>query len=208
MGAGCTYNDGLEININGNELDPSKLPPLDKGFFSKYESEPDQNASSIQQYLEKTYGIDIFDEEYNSLEKIMVILYTDSYRFPYSLILFQNLVTLLNKRLANSTNNLKPNSEHSFYQVVQEFLNDPESNEIAFITFNQDIQIEKLIDKMSRDNDGKIERDLLNFPYCYHLKDNSPPINIGKQEAQNCFEIGSKDKVGVDILKLHGSLNW
>jgi len=64
LGAGATYNEGLEENV-----EESKLPPLDKKFFSKYELKPDIDSIPIKQHLNDIYGIDIFKGEYNSLEK-------------------------------------------------------------------------------------------------------------------------------------------
>ena len=207
VGAGATYNEGLEENI-----EESKRSPLDKQFFSKYEKEPDKHASLIEQYLNKTYGINMYDEEYNSLEKIMVILYADIFRSSHAFILFQNLVMLLNKRLADSTNKLNSNPESPFYKTVDFCISESnyKPDKVTFITFNQDIQIEKLIDKLGRDEKRNIKTDLLNFPYCYQLRlpDEFEPRKVNLKDATEFFEKGSKEKAGVNILKLHGSLNW
>ncbi len=205
LGAGATYNEGLEAMV-----EESKRPPLDKNFFSKYEKEPDENANSIEQHLNETYGISIYKGEYNSLEKIMVTLYTDIFRSQDSLMLFQKLVMLLNKRLAESTNKLNSNPESPFYKIVKFFCTeDYKPDEVTFITFNQDIQIEKLIDRMSIDEKGQ-NKNLLNFPYCYQLNlpDNFEPKKPNQKNEKEFFDKGSNEKSGVNILKLHGSLNW
>ena len=207
VGAGATYNEGLEENI-----EKSKRSPLDKQFFSKYETEPDKHASLIEQYLNETYGINLYDDEYNSLEKIMVILYADIFRSSHAFLLFQNLVMLLNKRLADSTNKLNSNPESPFYKMVDFFISEYnyKPDKVTFITFNQDIQIEKLIDKLGRDEKRNIKTDLLNFPYYYQLSlpDKFESIKVNLDGENEFFEKGLQEKAGVNILKLHGSLNW
>ena len=203
VGAGATFNEAKEAKAND-------LPPLDKDFFIKYKVNQIVSASKIQEYLKSTYNINIYDEEYNSLEKIMVILYSDSFRSHQSFSQFQSLIRLLNHRLAVSTLNLCPDPKGTFYLIIKEYLKRYDPNNITFITFNQDIQIEKLLDKLSSDDD-EIKNNLLNFPYCYHLPETIPIKKINsshKKQKKSYFSKGSIDDEGVKILKLHGSLNW
>ena len=202
VGAGATYNEADEAEV----ID---YPPLDKGFFTKYEDIHNNPASNIQEYFESTYNIDIYDEKYNSLERIMVNLYSDSFRSEQSFSQFRSLIRLLNKRLAESTLNLYPDPNGTFYRIVKEHLKKCDPNDITFITFNHDIQIEKLLDKLSR-YDDEIGKNLLNFPYCYHLPKTIQikKINSSQNPDMKYFNKGSIDDEGVKILKLHGSLNW
>lgn len=145
----------------------------------------------------------------------MVILYVDIFRPQSTFELFRKLVELLNKRLADTTNNLNSNPESDFYNILKFYIYNfiLKPDQVTFITFNYDIQIEKLIDEMGKDE--TIKTNLLNFPYCYQL----PKYSIDKNEnieridgkwdyPKEIFESGSKEKQGVKILKLHGSLNW
>ncbi|CAG0973870.1 hypothetical protein METP3_01662 [Methanosarcinales archaeon] len=204
LGAGASHNEGFEENVA-----EKKRPPLDKEFFSKYEKGTNENANSIAKHLCETYGIDIYNGEYNSLEKIMVLLYTDIFRSPDSLMLFQKLIVLLNKRLAESTNKLNSNPKSSFYKIVKFYCTKVKKpDQITFITFNYDIQIEKLLDEMSIDENYDEDRNLLNFPYCYNLPKIFEPKEINLKTNMEFFDKGSKEERGVNILKLHGSLNW
>ena len=203
VGAGATFNEAKEAKAND-------LPPLDKDFFNKYKYNQIVSASKIQEYLNSTYNINIYDIEYNSLEKIMVNLYSDSFRSHQSFSQFQSLIRLLNRRLAESTLNLFPDPKGTFYRIIKEYLKKYDSNNITFITFNQDIQIEKLLDKLSSDDD-EIKNNLLNFPYCYDLPESIPIKKVkssSKEKMMTYFSKGSIDDEGVKILKLHGSLNW
>jgi len=49
IGAGSTYNEGLEGKVEEN-----KRPPLDRKFFSKYEQGFDNDANLIEKYLKDT----------------------------------------------------------------------------------------------------------------------------------------------------------
>lgn len=145
----------------------------------------------------------------------MVLLYIDIFRSQRSFELFQNLVKLLNKRLADTTNNLNSNPESLFYNIVKFYISNfnLKPDQVTFITFNYDIQIEKLIDEMGRDE--TIKTNLLNFPHCYQLRqfviseNENIEMKDGKMKyPKESFEIGSNEKKRVKILKLHGSINW
>lgn len=203
VGAGATFNEAKEAQA-------SDLPPLDKEFFNKYKDSQNASASKIQEYFESTYNINIYGEEYNSLEKVMVNLYSDSFRSDQSFSQFQSLIRLLNNRLAKSTLTLFPDLKGTFYRIIKEYSKKYDPNNITFVTFNQDIQIEKLLDKLSSDDD-EIKNNLLNFPYCYHLPETIPIKKIyssQKKQDNRYFSKGSIENEGVKILKLHGSLNW
>ncbi len=197
LGAGCTRSE----NTN-------KKPPLDKGFFRESLGTNRNEVKAIQQYFVDHYGLDIC-EAHDSLEYVMVRLYADSDepsldKTAYNH--FLSLVKLFNKRLADTTNAIKPARRSKLFRLIVHFLNEgAEPANISIITFNQDIHIEKTLDSIESCAKYQKFKPLLNFPYCYKL----PSANTSRPEGSTkTFALGEPDSKGIEIMKLHGSLNW
>ena len=200
LGAGCTRSE----NTN-------KKPPLDKGFFRESLGTNKNEVNAIREHFKNHYHLDICDRNqgYDSLEYVMVRLYADSYepslgKTAYTH--FLNLVKLFNKRLADTTNAIKPVRRSKLFRLIVHFLNEgADPANISIITFNQDIHIEKTLDSIESCAKYQKFKPLLNFPHCYKLPsaDTSSPKGSTKT-----FAPGEPDSKGIEIMKLHGSLNW
>ena len=90
--------------------------------------------------------------------------------------------------------------------VMEEIRNGAAIDDVAFITFNYDLQVEKSLELLEKTGVNCRDGTALNFPYCYHLP--NPATTIPKLTGIPVFERGTQSKVGVPVLKLHGSLNW
>lgn len=200
LGAGATVADV------SNRFQKNR-PPVDKGFFRIARSVETGMVFPIAGYLKKVYGIDIYDIEHDSLEKIMAMLFTDlfnpilSYEATQA---FRALIYLFNKRLAVTTNNIEPTSKRYLYRLIIHYLNKKiKPNDITIITFNQDLQIEKILHKLSL---KRKPVDILNFPSCYKIDFDT--ITSPTESGVNLFENKPASEGGIAVLKLHGSLNW
>ena len=207
LGAGCTYSEGIK----------RKEPPLDKNFFSKSQRTNKKDVGAIQRYFEEHYNLDICKESngYDSLEYVMVSLFADINDLSIGQVAYKNfsdLVKLFNRRLADTTNRIKPHPKSNLFRIIANFLKKgAKPKNISIITFNQDIQIEKTLASIESCQKYKQFGPLLNFPYCYvvppYRKITSDRIT-GPKNSKETFAKGAPDKEGIQILKLHGSLNW
>jgi hypothetical protein len=202
VGAGCTLNDAIKKPLN-------KRPPLDKKFFSNVNISDPTKLRTIIDYLKKYYGFNPLEAERDSLESVMAIIYADIHHIDLgadALNAFLSLIKIFNERIAATTNNLNPTIEFGIYRILSRYLDKKISpSEICLITFNQDIQLEKILEKLHSKRSKKVGR-IFNFPYCYKLADYSKRITT--PESARTFKMGKRKDIGICVLKLHGSLNW
>lgn len=202
IGAGCTVADALS-------LPKKERPPLDKGFFLLSNKTNPVSVSKIKSYIEENYGLDILYVENDSLESVMAKIYTDIFNPDLkgkATDVFRTLISLFNRRLADTTNRLPATKMRYLYRMICHYLYtgvDPE--DITIITFNQDIQIEKILHKLEQTQRYSESGRIFNFPFCYNVDfvATTFPKNSG-----NIFKEGKPDLIGIKLLKLHGSLNW
>jgi hypothetical protein len=82
-------------------------------------------------------------------------------------------------------------------------------NNITIITFNQDLQIEKILNKFGGSGRWATLGQIFSFPFCYRLDISNNDITAPSQHnGEELFNINDSGSDGVEILKLHGSLNW
>lgn len=186
------------------------LPPLDKGFFSIANSTNHKEVNAIVSYTKEVYDMDIVNPESDSLEKIMAMLYTDIFDpglGDKASEIFRKLIGLFNRRLADTTNNLPATQQRYLYRIITYYLNKGfNPSDLTIITFNQDLQIEKILHKLDQTKRWVRVGKIFNFPFCYKLQ-KSEKITSPTKSRKNLFNIGDTNLGGVKILKLHGSLN-
>lgn len=207
IGAGCTVADVCYRPKN-------KRPPLDKNFFSISRNTNPAATNAIATYVEKIYNMDIFSPENDSLERIMVMIYTDVFDPTLRIRateIFRNLVGLFNRRLADTTNSLPATQQRFLYRIVSYYLNSGvKAEDITIVTFNQDLQIEKILRKIQNMQRYSKSGKVFNFPYFYGIDIESTYITspTGTKTGVELFEIGNQNIPCSSLLKLHGSLNW
>lgn len=204
VGAGSTLSDAAGRPLN-------QRPPLDHGFFSQCQKLDYRELRIIRNYLLTNYDIDPSSPEFDSLERIMAIVYADINNPLLSeeaVRSFRNIIRLFNRRISESTNPLKANYNTNLYRIIAKKLTEGVSpNNISIITFNQDLQAEKTIQRLQHTAKYSKYGNLFSFPWCYGIdnplsKLSSPPT------GEEVFDIHRSDEEGIKIYKLHGSLNW
>lgn len=203
-GAGCTLSDA-------SRAPASKKPPLDKGFFKAIWNAGYPELASVKKYIQKIYSYDPTEPSRDSMESVMAMFYADIHNPELekdAVGAFRALIKIFNKRIAETTNNLPPTNRSYLYRIICQALEcgvSPE--EICIITYNQDIQIEKVLSKIQGTKRAKKYGRIFNFPYCYGIPGADQKISQPKG-AVEVFNMEDESGSGLELLKLHGSLNW
>jgi hypothetical protein len=193
VGAGSTLSDA-----GGKPL--KHRPPLDHGFFSQCEKLGYRELRIVKNYLISNYDIDPSSGEFDSLERMMAVVYADINNPLLSdeaVRSFRNIIRLFNRRIAESTNPLKANYNSNLYRIIAKKLSEGvEPRNISVITFNQDLQVEKAIQKLQSTAKYSKYGKLFSFPWCYGMTDplaklTSPPT------GEDVFEV---DRIAVGTL--------
>jgi hypothetical protein len=214
LGAGATVADvSTRAQIS--------RPPLDKQFFSlcrKAGHRPgagyNTRINRINAYMRRTYAADITEASEDSLEQVMGQLYTDLLNPTLARTArpaFLALLRLFNERLAETTNNIAATQKRFLYRILSYYLAENVApSEITIVTFNQDLQAEKILELLALKAKWQRYRDqIFNFPGCYDL--NVPPHRVTKPTSgppEDLFPSHADDPQCIRVLKLHGSLNW
>jgi len=202
VGAGCTLSDAMNKPIKNQ-------PPLDRGFFKDTSRINYPEFNTIKNYLRNTYDFDPTDPDRDSLESVMAIIYADIHNPSLSekaLGAFRGLITLFNRRIADSTNRLKPTNRFRLYRIISGALDEgimPE--EITTITFNQDIQIEKTLQRLQTTGRTKHCGRIFNFPHCYKIPDSYDRLSVPPKRAEK-FETGDPSQKGIRLCEEIGDV--
>ena len=199
-GAGATRSEAAD------DIPDEDKPPLDKGFFADAQKAEGDEFPHIKAYMLKHYGIDPAENRHDSLENIMGVIYSDA---THSIrganteeqnTALRNILSLVPRRITATTNDLPVSrGESALSGVVCGFLDGgcPPRNLIV-VTFNYDLHAEKVL----HDIGGAA----FSFPHCYCLPKR---FRITRPRGDDdIFRADKKDRGGVRVLKLHGSLNW
>jgi hypothetical protein len=186
------------------------LPPLDKGFFSRLAQTQPRELKPISDYMKEKYGVDVLSPAEDGLEAVMAVVYTDIRHGelgPAAEAPFRSIIRAVNAELTTSTNQLKPDLDSHLARIVRKQVDLGTSlNEIAFVTYNYDLQIEKSLLALEKAGITTTHATTLNFPYCYHLPE---PVAISRPpDSATIFPKGNSELLHVPVFKLHGSLNW
>ena len=217
MASGASNKVVIVVGAGGTLADASSKsekdrPPLDRGFFAACQNHaPGARLDAIRGYLESTYHLDPRLPEFDSLEQVMCTIFADLHANKLSarsLAAFRHLIRLFNERIASTTNKLSAHKNSSLLRIVAKKLEEGCSpGDITIVTFNQDIQIEKCLEKLEEYKKYKKHGSIFSFPHCYKVDNASEKLSKPPKEAK-IFAVDAKDKGGISILKLHGSLNW
>jgi hypothetical protein len=188
-------------------------PPLDGRFFrisAAADPEP-WRAHKVAEYMKQTYGIDIFANEHDSLEGIMSRLYPDIFNRALAKDAqraFRALLQLFNRRLADTTNGIHATQKRFLYRMIIRLLDEgADPGDIAIITFNQDIQVEKILEHLGQTKRWRsIASRLFAFPDMYSMD-----AGVWRGVTGGGNDLFTRSRAEGDVLrvlKLHGSLNW
>lgn len=95
------------------------------------------------------------------------------------------------------------------YRIVNNFLwQQVQPQDITIITFNQDIQAEKILERLSNGKQCKCPERLFAFPSMYAIpRSDWKEITQPSSKSHDVFTVSGNPEC-LSVLKLHGSLNW
>jgi hypothetical protein len=204
VGAGSTLSDAANKPLR-------QRPPLDRGFFKASGELGFLEKFSILGYLKQNYDIDPTSSEHDSLERIMAVVYADINNPSLertAVNAFRAIIRLFNRRIAETTNSLSATNRTNLYRIIAKQLREGVSPEdLSIVTFNQDLQIEKVLKRLATTRAYSKMGQIFCFPTCYHIDGahkrlTAPPASLGR------FDVCKDGDKGISVLKLHGSLNW
>lgn len=206
LGAGASVADAMG-------RPPRDRPPLDRGFFAVASSTNPALTEDVARYMRDVYAVDPRTPRYDSLETVMGLIYPDLFNPALeagALDAFRSLLRLFTRRLADTTDNLGATNRRRLYRMLRRYLLHHRASpaDITIITFNQDLQVEKTLELMSRSPQWEhIAQDLFCFPHLYGADVweaiSRPP------STQPVFTVSASPRPAcLHVLKLHGSLNW
>jgi len=199
-GAGATLSEAMTRPLK-------ERPPLDRGFFRHLNHTQYHELKNVSQYLRDIYAFDPTDDNRDSLEEVLGILYSDLHNpglRDRARVAFISLLKIFSRRLEDTTNTLFASNQGNLYRMLTKWL-DCEVD-ITVITFNQDLQIEKTLEKLEKTKKWTKERRIFNFPFCYGLS--KYRLSDPYERSKGFFDVGNKNASGIRVLKLHGSFNW
>lgn len=203
-GAGSTLSDGFSKPLR-------EKPPLDAGFFNACHKLGYSEMKPIIQYLDRNYDIDPCEIIHDSLERVMAIIYADidnPYLDSSAIHTFRTLIKLFNRRIAETTNDLLVTYRSNLYRIIAKCLNEgTKPQDISVITFNQDLRVERTVEKLASTQKYGGNSSLFSFPHCYGLSNPLARMSTAPESVEQ-FIVDDEDQGGILIFKLHGSLNW
>lgn len=204
VGAGATLSEAKSRSLK-------KTPPLDSGFFVVCEKLGYTELPGIKRYLIKNYDLDPSVSEYDSLEKIMAVIYADINNPALqseATATFRNLIKLFNRRIAETTNSLNISNRSNLFRILsKKLIARVPPEDISIITFNQDIQIEKTLEKLQLTKKYAKLGTIFSFPNCYVIPNVTARVSRSPKKLSK-FNLAANSSKGIPIYKLHGSLNW
>ncbi len=198
IGAGATV-----AQAKPSKPSRTKMPPLDATFFGLCRSAGVSELDSVGDYMEQTYGLDI-GEDGVRMEEVFNHIYSDALsQHPPSgcLAAYWALLRMYARVLGDTTNPLKATGRSGVYALVSKLLKDEADQTIAFVTFNQDLMIEKALEALANTKQHKgIPWDIA---LAYQMAFGA---TTAVRSVRSNFQSGGGRSYS--ILKLHGSLNW
>lgn len=201
VGAGATVASALEAEASENVI-----PPLDATFFQLAHELELTGLTTVNRYMLRHHGMKIDKNSRTSMEEVFNYIFGDVHggvtgdEPEEGLKALWFLIRMYNESIAKTTNQLPGDSAFGVYGLLQNLISFDHSLQLAFVTFNQDLMIEKALAKINKGAKGK------NIPFsidkCYGL-DFARFVGVSGWKE---FAEGETDSV--KILKLHGSLNW
>jgi hypothetical protein len=204
LGAGATLSDVATRPLK-------ERPPLDRGFFKIAKAAHPTLAGTVASYMNDVYEYDIYATDDDSLERVMGQIYTDTFNPGLkrsATRAFRALLRLFNRRVADTTNDIRPTRQRWLYRMLAGFLSARVvPKDITIITYNQDLQVEKTLCLLAeRSRWGSVSNEIFNFPGCYSLGPHN--VTSPTYEGIEIFTQAEPAEGCIKLLKLHGSLNW
>jgi hypothetical protein len=179
-----------------------RTPPLDTTFFDLCRLARLEGRATVKRYMLRQYGLDPFDGF--RMEEIFNYVYSDAFAASDntdSLGAYWALLQMYRNAIARTTNPLNGTSRFGVGALLRFLWRIDPTREITFVTFNQDLVIEKALNAAI--GTSRYSAIPWNIRAAYVLEFMSIVLGANRPRP---FRSNGADSVR--ILKLHGSLNW
>ena len=208
-GAGATRSEAAA------DIPDKDKPPLDKGFFANAEKAESGEYYFVRKYMKRHYGIDPAGIRHDSLENVMSIIYSDAVNPARVVsedeadIVLRNLFLLPLQRIEATTNNLPvaPKKSNLGGIVSGVLTRGCQPQNLNVVTFNYDLHAEKVLQYAQKRAGRGAQSRVFSFHHCYQLPQELC-VDTKPRGGREFFDVDKRDRGGVRVLKLHGSLNW
>jgi hypothetical protein len=200
VGAGATLAEALP-----SHPPRSRRPPLDTTFFQLCRLAGLEGRAAVRGFLQDSFGIDPFSGEHR-MEEVFNYLYSQAFAQnpePQCLEAYWALIRMYWLALTRTTNGLRGNSRYGVGAVLRHIWRTYRGCRMTFITFNQDLVIEKALTKAVET--WRYSGIPWSIFSCYEVP--FAEFVIDPNERRRVFP-GRRNEDSVKVLKLHGSLNW
>ena len=199
VGAGATLSASLQMKTK-----ETPEPPLDATFFRLAVEQKLTGFASVRRYMFRNHGIRLKQDSSQSMEEVFNYIFSDAHsgnQEDDALEAMWYLIKMYNDSIARTTNTLTGDSSNGVLGLLEKLLDADDNLNLSFVTFNQDLMIEK---SLARLNESKENNQVpFSLDKYYGLDFKTFPGTKGFRKE---FPVGKKDSIAV--IKLHGSLNW
>jgi hypothetical protein len=199
VGAGATLAEALPTHPRRD-----KTPPLDTTFFELCRFAGLNGRAAVRAYLIDSFGIDPFNGEHR-MEEVFNYLYSQAFADDPTkecLEAYWGLIRMYSAAIARTTNPLSGTSRYGVGALLRHLWRDRTECELTFVTFNQDLVIEKSLTSAAA---TARYRDIpWSIMSCYGIEFQAMLVDARDQANL----MSAPDLVSLKIYKMHGSLNW
>jgi hypothetical protein len=198
VGAGATFAEASPSVPNR-----SKEPPLDATFFRLARAARMPELRAVRDYVSARFGVDPADGDHG-MEEVFNLIHSDSFgdALPAGCLdAYWALLRLYARAIAETTNRLQGTSRYGVGRLLRDFYLRASDPEMSFVTFNQDLVIEKAIESARHTQRYQSIPWSLGAAYGIPFKDMHPV------DPRWSFR-DVQGEPSIPIHKLHGSLNW
>lgn len=199
VGAGASLAEALPSRPSRDQC-----PPLDATFFDLCRLAKLEGREALRSYMDHTFGMDPFSDGYR-MEEIFNFVYAEAFSDDVTeecLAAYWGLIRMYAAAIGRTTNPLEGTSRYGVGALFRALLKHDPEDDYAFVTFNQDLVIEKAIDALASTARYSFVPWNLSTTYGVNFSDY---LRVGSRPKFNSAGPGAPS---IPVLKLHGSLNW
>ncbi len=181
----------------------TQTPPLDSTFFQLCELAQLEGRATVRQYMTRRYGLDPFADGLR-MEEVFNYLYADAISPGSSdetVQAYWLLLRMYAAALTRTTRELKGTSQAGVGALLRHLWN-AGTRELDIVTFNQDLVIENALEEMR--STGKYD----DLPWDFQNAYATDFEEYWQNPSFASFKPQSLSGESIQVLKLHGSLNW
>jgi len=199
VGAGASLAEALPGRPSRD-----RRPPLDATFFELCRLAKLEGRASVKSYMGDAFGMDPFSGEYR-MEEVFNFIYSEAFSDDASqecLSAYWSLIRMYAAAIARTTNDLQGTSRFGVGALLRALDREDPDEDYTFVTFNQDLVIEKSIEA------AKSTTRYTSIPWNLRTAYGIDFEDFLGVRSRPRFMMKRRTIPSIQVLKLHGSLNW